>query len=78
STSERTEVFDLFYAPVGEPEVKTFEVGESEVLVKASASTLANLTKLVLVAPDGTEYFGNLTTPVLSTTMRVSAPAMPG
>ncbi len=78
STSERTEVFDVFYAPVGEPEVKTFEVGESEVLVKASASTLANLTKLVLVAPDGTEYFGNLTTPVLSTTMRVSAPAMPG
>ncbi|WP_232365078.1 S-layer homology domain-containing protein [Salinimonas marina] len=47
-------------------------------LVKASASTLANLTKLVLVAPDGTEYFGNLSTPVLSETMRVSAPAQPG
>ncbi len=78
STSERTENFDVFYSPVGEPEVSYFEVGEDEVLIKASASSPANLTKLVLVAPDGTEYFGNLTTPVLSETMRVSAPGMPG
>ncbi|NMH61380.1 S8 family peptidase [Alteromonas ponticola] len=78
STSDRTENFQIFYSPVGEPEVSYFEVGDSEVLVKASASSPANLTKLVLVAPDGTEYFGNLTTPVLSETMRVSAPATPG
>ncbi|MCW8109707.1 S8 family serine peptidase [Alteromonas ponticola] len=78
STSERTENFEIFYSPVGEPEVSYFEVGDTEVLVKASASSPANLTKLVLVAPDGTEYFGNLTTPVLSETMRVSAPAIPG
>ena len=78
TTSDRVENFDVFYSPVGEPEVIPFEVGSEEVLVKASADSFANLTKLVLVAPDGTEYRGNLTTPVLSTTMRVAAPAMPG
>lgn len=78
STSDRVENFDLFYAPVGEPEMKTFEVSEQDVLVKASANSFANLTKLVLVAPDGTEYFGNLSTPVLTETMRVAAPAQPG
>lgn len=78
SPSDRTENLEVFFSPVGEPEVETFEVGDKEILVKASASTATNLTKLVLVAPDGTEYFGNLTTPVLSETMRVSAPAMPG
>ena len=76
--SERVENFDVFYSPVGAPEIIEFEVGEDESVVKASASTLANLTKLVLVAPDGTEYRGNLTTPVLGTTMRVAAPASPG
>lgn len=76
--SERTENLDVFYSPVGTPEVATFEVGTDEVIVKASADTFANLTKLVLVAPDGTEYFGNLSTPVLTTAMRVSAPAQPG
>lgn len=78
SPSERTENVDILYSPVGEPDVATFEVGSEEVIVKASADSLANLTKLVLVAPDGTEYFGNLTTPVLTTGMRVAAPAMPG
>ncbi len=76
--SERVVTEDVFYSPVGEPEVINFEVEENDVLVKASANTLANLTKLVLVAPDGTEYFGNLTTPVLAENMRVSAPATPG
>ncbi|WP_339724733.1 S8 family serine peptidase [uncultured Paraglaciecola sp.] len=69
---------EVFYSPVGEPEVQYFEVAEGTALVKASASTLANLTKLVLVAPDGTEYFGNLSTPVLTEDMRVSAPGMAG
>lgn len=78
STSEKTDQFDVFYSPVGDPDVQPFMVDEDAVLVKASADSFSNLTKLVLVAPDGTEYFGNLTTPVLSTTMRVSAPAMPG
>lgn len=78
ATSEREENLELFYSPVGEPEIQYFEVDDQTALVKASASTLANLTKLVLVAPDGTEYFGNLTTPVLTETMRVSAPATPG
>ncbi len=78
STSDRTEEFEVFYAPVGEPEVKTFYVDADTVMVKASASTSTNLTKLVLVAPDGTEYFGNLSTPVLEEGMRVSAPGMEG
>ncbi len=76
--SERVIEEEVFYAPVGEPEVVNFTVEEDDVLVKASASSLANLTKLVLVAPDGTEYFGNLSTPVLTETMRVAAPGMPG
>ncbi|XOV80377.1 MAG: S8 family serine peptidase [Aestuariibacter sp.] len=78
ATSDRTEELEVFYSPVGEPEVKTFYVDANTVLVKASASTSSNLTKLVLVAPDGTEYFGNLSTPVLEEGMRVSAPGMEG
>ncbi|TPV56530.1 peptidase S8 [Aestuariibacter sp. GS-14] len=78
ATSDEQLNLELFYSPVGTPEMQTFEVGSNVAVVKASASTLANLTKLVLVAPDGTEYFGNLTTPVLSENMRVSAPGMAG
>lgn len=76
--SDRIENFEVLYSPVGEPETFNFEVGPEVVWVKASADTLANTTKLVLVAPDGTEYFGNLTLPVLTTGMRVSAPAQEG
>ncbi|MEQ5809265.1 S8 family serine peptidase [Alteromonas sp. NFXS44] len=76
--SDDVTTLDVFYSPVGEPDIQYFEVGDDVALVKAAASTLANLTKLVLVAPDGTEYFGNLTTPVLSENMRVSAPGMAG
>ncbi|OJF69402.1 peptidase S8 [Alteromonas sp. V450] len=78
TTSDKTENFEVFYSPVGAPEIKTFEVGADEVMVKASADSFANLTKLVLVAPDNTEYRGNLSTPVLETSMRVAAPAMEG
>lgn len=78
TTSDRVEPFEVLYAPVGEPETYSFDVGEDVAWVKASADTLANTTKLVLVAPDGTEYFGNLTLPVLETGMRVSAPGQAG
>ncbi|MDN7125299.1 S8 family serine peptidase [Pseudidiomarina sp. 1APP75-32.1] len=78
TTSDRVEPFEVLYAPVGEPETHSFQVGEDVAWVKASADTLANTTKLVLVAPDGTEYFGNLTLPVLETGMRVSAPGQAG
>ncbi|GAA0853333.1 S8 family peptidase [Aliiglaciecola litoralis] len=77
-TSELQKEIEIFYTPVGEPEIKYFEVSEDAIVVKASTDTLANLTKLVLVAPDGTEYFGNLSTPVLTEGMRVSAPASAG
>ncbi|MDF2178155.1 S8 family serine peptidase [Aliiglaciecola sp. CAU 1673] len=76
--SERSEELEVFYSPVGEPEVKTFVVDDQAAWVKASANTATNLTKLVLVDPDGVEYFGNLSTPVLEESMRVSAPAKPG
>ncbi len=76
--SDDVTTLDVFYSPVGEPEIQYFEVADDVALVKAASSTLANLTKLVLVAPDGTEYFGNLTTPVLTESMRVSAPGMAG
>lgn len=76
--SDQVENFELLYSPVGEPETYSFEVGPEAAWVKASATTQANTTKLVLVAPDGTEYFGNLTLPVLETGMRVSAPAEEG
>jgi serine protease AprX len=78
SSVELDETIEVFYFPVGEPEVQPFYVPEGTAVVKASTSTLANLTKLVLVAPDGTEYFGNLSTPVLTENMRVSAPGMEG
>lgn len=76
--SDRVENFEVLYSPVGEPETYSFDVGPEAAWVKASANTDANTTKLVLVAPDGTEYFGNLTLPVLNTGMRVSAPAEVG
>ncbi len=72
------EAFEVLYSPVGEPEVHEFTVGPDAVWISASAESLANTIKLKLEAPDGTEYFGNLTLPVLSTSMRVSAPAQEG
>ncbi|WP_407929715.1 S8 family peptidase [Kangiella shandongensis] len=72
------ESFEVLYAPAGEPDVYEFEVSENDVWITASAESLANTIKLKLEAPDGTEYFGNLTLPVLTTDMRVSAPAKVG
>ncbi|MFQ3250935.1 MAG: serine protease AprX [Glaciecola sp.] len=72
------EEFEVLFSPVGEPEVHTFTVSEDAAWISASSDTFANMVKLKLEAPDGTEYFGNLTLPVLNTTMRVSAPAQAG
>ncbi|MBD3666995.1 MAG: S8 family serine peptidase [Kangiella sp.] len=72
------EAFEVLYSPVGEAEVHEFTVGPDAVWISASAESLANTIKLKLEAPDGTEYFGNLTLPVLTTSMRVSAPAQEG
>ncbi len=76
--SDNVEPFEVLFNPVGEPDIHHFNVGPEVAWVKASADTFTNTTKLVLVAPDGTEYFGNLTLPVLETGMRVSAPAQEG
>lgn len=70
--------FSVNYIPVGNPDEYEFYVGKDVAFVSAAAQNLANTTKLKLTAPDGTEYFGNLTTPVLSTNMRVSAPGQQG
>jgi serine protease AprX len=64
--------------PVGLQNSAEFEVHADAIWVKGSASTLANTAKLVLTDPQGKEYFGNLTLPVLGTEMRVSAPATEG
>ncbi|TWX72775.1 S8 family peptidase [Colwellia sp. C1TZA3] len=72
------EPFSVLFTPVGEPEVHLFNVADDAAWISASSETLANLVKLKLEAPDGTIYLGNLTTPVLSSTMRVSAPAQAG
>lgn len=76
--SDRQEAFEILYAPVGAPDTHTFYVDADTAWIKASASSLANTIKLMLVAPDGTEYAGNLTLPALDTEMRVSAPAQEG
>ncbi|MCW8870135.1 MAG: S8 family serine peptidase, partial [Proteobacteria bacterium] len=73
-----SESFEVFYSPVGDPEVYEFEVDESAAFVSASAEPLANTVKLKLEAPDGSVYFGNLTLPVLSWSTKVSAPAQTG
>lgn len=75
---EAPEPFSVLFTPAGEPEVHIFNVQDDAAWISASSETLANLVKLKLEAPDGTVYFGNLTTPVLSSTMRVSAPAQTG
>lgn len=72
------EDFEVLFSPVGEPDVHEFEVTADDVWISASSESLANTIKLRLVAPDGTEYFGNLTLPVLTTSMSVSAPAQEG
>jgi serine protease AprX len=72
------EPFSVLFSPLGEPEVHLFTVEDDAAWISASSETLANLVKLKLEAPDGTVYFGNLTTPVLTSTMRVSAPAQAG
>lgn len=78
SVRDEQEAFEVVYLPLGEPDRHFFEVDEDTAWIKASAESLANTVKLMLVAPDGTEYGGNLTLPVLETGMRVSAPAQPG
>jgi serine protease AprX len=64
--------------PLGLQNSFEFQVDSEALWVKGSASSLANTAKLVLIDPKGTEYFGNLTLPVLGTDMRVTAPAMAG
>jgi serine protease AprX len=64
--------------PLGLQNSFDFQVHSEALWVKGSASSLANTAKLVLIDPNGTEYFGNLTLPVLETGMRVTAPAMAG
>ncbi|MCH8492012.1 MAG: S8 family serine peptidase [Idiomarina sp.] len=78
SISERVEAFEVLYSPLGELDRFSFAVDGDTAWVKASADTLANTVKLVLVAPDGTEYSGNLSLPALETGLRVSAPGQPG
>lgn len=78
SLSDRKEAFEVLYAPLGAPNTHQFYVDADTAWIKASASSLANTIKLMLVAPDGTEYAGNLTLPVLDTALRVSAPAQEG
>ena len=70
--------FSVNYIPVGNPDEFEFYVGKEVAFVSAAADNLANTTKLKLTAPDGTEYYGNLTLPVLETGMRVSAPGQQG
>jgi serine protease AprX len=76
--ADATVPFELLYSPVGTPEEFSFEVGEGVVRVSASAAPLANTVKLKLTSPDGEEYFGSLSTPVLSDVTKVSAPGKVG
>jgi len=70
--------FEVFYSPIGGSESFEFEVEDGVAWVSASSETFANTTKLKLTDPDGVEYFGNLTLPVLESGMRVSAPGKAG
>jgi serine protease AprX len=81
--SDKTFEETIWATPIGstEPLLENeyhFDVHADAIWVKASAGTFANTAKLVLVDPQGNEYFGNLTLPVLETEMRVVAPAMEG
>lgn len=68
----------IFFSPVGDPEVHTFEVGENVSLVKASAQVPANTVALVLTDPNGNRYGSGITLPVLGENAGVSAPGVPG
>lgn len=70
--------FELLYSPVGDSEEISFEVDANVVRISASAAPLANTVKLKLTSPDGEEYFGSLSTPVLSDVTKVSAPGKAG
>ena len=72
------QAFEVLFSPVGEAQEYVFDVSEDAAWISASAEAFANTAKLKLEAPDGQVYFGNLTLPVLNTSMRVSAPAQPG
>lgn len=76
--ADETVPFEVLYSPVGEPEEFSFEVAAGVVRVSASAAPLANTVKLKLTSPDGEEYLGSLSTPVLSDVTKVSAPGMAG
>ena len=68
----------IFFSPVGDPEVHTFEVGENVSLVKASAQVPTNTVALVLTDPNGNRYGSGITLPILGENAGVSAPGVPG
>ena len=70
--------FSLTFNPVGEQDVRTFEVAEGLSTVLASAAISTNTTAIVLTDPNGTRYGSGIPLPVLGENVAVTAPAVPG
>lgn len=70
--------FDIFFAPVGEVETKSFEVGADVAWVAARAQVDANTIAVVLTDPDGVRYGSSITLPVLGDTAITGGPGKPG
>jgi serine protease AprX len=69
---------ELLFVPLGEPEVKSFEVSEGLSTVIARANVSENTVALVLTDPNGNRYGSGISLPVLGPSIAVSAPAVAG
>jgi serine protease AprX len=73
-----SEDFSLFFSPVGEREVKTFEVAGDISRVKARAVVPDNTVALVLEDPEGNTYGSAISLPLIGSTISVGAPGQEG
>ena len=70
--------FQLLFNPLGSSRTQTFEVDPSMSTVTANANVSENTVALVLTDPDGNRYGSGVSTPLLGSSIAVTAPAMPG
>lgn len=70
--------FEITYIPVGEEEVKSFEVGPETAWVAARATVEANTVAIVLIDPDGNRYGSAIALPALGSTVVAGGPGRPG
>jgi serine protease AprX len=77
-TPGASQPFAITFIPVGEEEVKTFEVGPGTAWVAARATVPANTVAISLIDPDGNRYGSAIALPAIGSTVVAGGPGRPG